>query len=383
MDLFELKQNAFNVGENLKKVVNKIAETAVSPAEDAVEKLKVLKEHKNDLQLRFDTLNEQIKTTEAEQKKALKKVKDNVKPENQKTHAYAQLIRNTMAKMPVDNGIYETLGDDDTTHGGKFLPKTVSTNIITAPVEKNPLRDISTVTQIPNLEIPRLDFTLDDDSFIKDTETAKEIAAKGQTVTFGRNKFKVYVGISETVLMGSDADLSAYINQGLRNGIVAKERSVAFNANPTKDNEKHMSFYDPSVNIKKITGSSTYETIMNTIADLPEAYRDNATVVMSFKDYLSMIKELSNGSNTLYGVQPSMVIGKPVVFEDAAVKPIVGQFSYSQYNYDLGIKYAEQTDELKGLEYFVVTAWMDHQIKLSNAFRIADITTTGTTQGSK
>lgn len=382
MDLFELKQNAFNVGANLKKVVDEIAETAASPAEDAVDKLKVLKERKSGLQLRFDTLNEQVKTAEAEQKKSLEKVEDNVKPENQKTHAYAQLIRNTMAKMPVDNGIYQTLGDNDTTNGNKFLPKTVSTDIITAPVEKNPLRDISTVTQIPNLEIPRLDFTLDDDSFIQDTETAKEIAAKGQTVTFTRNKFKVYVGISETVLMGSDADLSAYINQGLQNGIVAKERSVAFNPNPTKDTEKHMSFYDSSVGIKSVNGASTYDAIMNAIADLPEAYRENATVVMSFKDYLAMIKELSNGSSTLYGVQPSMVIGKPVVFEDAATKPIVGQFSYSQYNYDLAIKYAEQTDELKGLEYFVVTAWMDHQIKLSNAFRIANIAS-GATQASK
>jgi hypothetical protein len=55
---------------------------------------------------------------------------------------------------------------------------------------KNPLRNISTFTQITNLEIPKMSFTLDDDRFIADTATAKELESTGDVVTFGRHKFK-------------------------------------------------------------------------------------------------------------------------------------------------------------------------------------------------
>lgn len=96
---------------------------------------------------------------------------------------------------------------------------------------------------------------------------------------------------------------------------------------------------------------------------------------MSYKDYLKIIKTLANGSTTLYAAQPSQVLGKPVVFTDAAVKPIVGDFSYSQYNYDINALYEQDKDVKTGINYFVVTAWMDHRIKLSNAFRIAEVAT--------
>ena len=89
--------------------------------------------------------------------------------------------------------------------------------------------------------------------------------------------------------------------------------------------------------------------------------------------FCQIIKTLANGSNTLYGAQPSAVLGKPVVFTDAATKPVVGDFSYSQYNYDINTIYDQDKDVDTGIEKFVLTAWMDHQIKLSSAFRIADV----------
>ena len=106
--------------------------------------------------------------------------------------------------------------------------------------------------------------------FIQDTATANEMQAKGDTVSFTRNKFKVKVGISETVLLGSDANLTQYIEQGLRNGVTTKERSVAFAADPvSKPAEAHMSFYDKStVNIKHVTGADLYEAITQAVADL-------------------------------------------------------------------------------------------------------------------
>lgn len=374
MNFYQIKKNAMDMGDELRQANEKLNEMLANPQ---VETADITAQQKvvDSAQERYNVAKKQMDKAEAEEKANLKPDKNAVQmtPEQKKNKAFAELVRKTMAKEAVSNDIYQALGDDDTTGGNKFLPKTVSTNIITAPAESNPLRDISTVTQIPNLEIPRLSFTLDDDGFIQDKDTAKEIEAKGDTVAFSRNKFKVMVGMSETVLLGSDASLTSYVNQGLQNGVTVKERSVAFNPAPTKEAEKHMSFYDPSNNIKTVTGADLYEAITNAIADLHEAYRENATVVMSYKDYLKIIRTLANGSATLYGAQPSEVLGKPVVFTDAAVKPIVGDFSYSQYNYDINTLYDQDKDVKTGINYFVVTAWMDHQIKLANAFRIADV----------
>lgn len=374
MNFYQIKKNAMDMGDELRQANEKLNEMLANPQ---VETADITAQQKvvDSAQERYNVAKKQMDKAEAEEKANLKPDKNAVQmtPEQKKDKAFAELVRKTMAKEAVSNDIYQALGDDDTTGGNKFLPKTVSTNIITAPAENNPLRDISTVTQIPNLEIPRLSFTLDDDGFIQDKDTAKEIEAKGDTVAFSRNKFKVMVGMSETVLLGSDASLTSYVNQGLQNGVTVKERSVAFNPAPTKEAEKHMSFYDPSNNIKTATGADLYEAITNAIADLHEAYRENATVVMSYKDYLKIIRTLANGSATLYGAQPSEVLGKPVVFTDAAVKPIVGDFSYSQYNYDINTLYDQDKDVKTGINYFVVTAWMDHQIKLANAFRIADV----------
>jgi HK97 family phage major capsid protein len=110
------------------------------------------------------------------------------------------------------------------------------------------------------------------------------------------------------------------------------------------------------------------------IADLHEDYRENATIVMRYQDYSDIIETLANGNATLYAAQPEQVLGKPVVFCDAAVNPIVGDFSYSHFNYDLAALYDRDKDVKTGIEQFVVTAWFDHQIKLKSAFRIAKVT---------
>lgn len=376
MNFYELKTNVSNIGSALKDANEQLSVLAADPS-STTEDISAQQKKVDALQVRYETLNKQYKEETAKQQAKLKNPKETAQksPEERKNHAFAQLVRSTMAKQAVSAEIYQVLGDDSTTGGSKFLPKTVSTNIIAAPEETNPLRDISMVTQIPNLEIPRLSFTLDDSDFIQDTATANEMQAKGDTVSFTRNKFKVKVGISETVLLGSDANLTQYIEQGLRNGVTTKERSVAFAADPvSKPAEAHMSFYDKTtVNIKHVTGTDLYEAITQAVADLPESYRENATIVMAYKDYLSIVKTLSNGSATLYGAQPSAVLGKPVVFTDAASLPVVGDFSYSHYNYDIDTLYEQDKDVDTGIEKFVVTAWFDHQIKLANAFRIAEV----------
>lgn len=295
-------------------------------------------------------------------------------PENVRiTKGYAALIRATMNNTPIGADIKNALLDDSTTTGGaSFLPKTVSFQIITEPLVKNPLRDYGTYTAIANLEVPRLDFSIADDDFVEDGATAKEMKAKGSTVSFGRNKSKIYCEISETILGGADADLAAYVNRALTSGLAAKEKKAAFAATP-KTGEDHMSFYAESVGIKTITSNTLFSGIRQAIGDLEDDYLEHAAICMRRSDYLDIVDALANGNSSLYAAPPEAVLGIPAFFCDKAVKPIIGDFSYSHFNYFPDVIYDRDKDVKTGMNVFVITAWFDHQIKLSSAFRIVEV----------
>lgn len=384
--LYELKQNMTTIGQQLQKVEGELSQKAIDPSA-GMEDIQKLQQSQQDLKARFDVIKDQHDKMEAEQRAHFEN-KDNIKniadPNEQKMKAKAEMIKAVMANKPVPSDVRQALGDDNSTGGEKFLPKTVSNDVIVEPLVKNQLRGLSTFTQVTNLELPKINFTLDDDDFIEDTETAKELEAKGDTVSFGRNKFKVFAGISETVLLGTNANIVNHVENALQSGVAAKERKVAFAESP-KTGEEHMSFYSEEVGIKEVEGKDLYAAIKKAIADLHEDYRENASIVMRYADYMDIIEVLANQNATLYGAQPSQVLGKQVVFSDAAVNPIVGDFSYSHYNYDIATTQYERDKDIKtGIEQFVVTAWFDHQIKLASAFRIVkaggeEPTTTTTT----
>ena len=256
--------------------------------------------------------------------------------------------------------------------GGSFIPKTTSADIITEPVYENDLRDHILVTSESNLEVPRLLFSCDDDEFVLDEDTAKEVKAKGDTVEFGRNKSKLKVNVSETVLLGSNANLVATVDSGLEGAAAYKEVKMMFSK--ADDANKHMSFYEKELSeytIKKVEGSSKYLAIKKAIADLPKMYRKNAKIIMSYMDYLDIIETLANGNATLYTAQPEQILGKPVVFMDEAEIPVVGDLKYLQINYHPETLYDRDKDVDSGMEKFVLTNWYDIQFRLRSAFRLA------------
>ncbi|MFY0521170.1 phage major capsid protein [Lysinibacillus sp. UGB7] len=372
--LYELKMAMQTIGQQYKK--SEEAYVAVlKDTTSTAEQIQAAQKTKDELKMRFDGIKQQHDALEEEQAEKFKQQQNKLgsnDPKQKLIAAKASLVRSTMRSKPIDNDVRAALGDDSASGGGKFLPKTVSQDVILAPLAKNPLRGHSAVTQITNLELPRLSFTLDDDDFIADMATAKELKAKGDTVAFTRNKFKVFAGVSETVINGSDADLVGHVENALKSGVAAKEKKVAFTTTP-KTGEEHMSFYSAENGIVKVTGTDTYTAIRKSIADLHEDYRENAQIVMSYADYSEIIEKLANGNATLYTAQPEQVLGKPVIFADAATKPIVGDLSYSHFNYDIGETFERDKDIKTGIEQFVVTAYFDHRIKLASAFRIADV----------
>lgn len=385
--LFELKQNLHTMGQQLLKIDGELSQRAIDPSA-TTEDLQALQGTKKDVQSRFDILKGQHDTMEAEQKAKLEReaqagmiagLGSENDPKQKVAKAKAELIRATIRQQPVSDEVRQALGDNTNpgTGGEKLLPTTMSDQLLMEPLVKNPLREISTFTNVMNLEIPKIAFELDDDDFIEDTETAKEMKSTGDVVKFGRHKFKVFAPVSETVLRGTNVNLVQTVENALESGLAAKEKKVAFTKTP-KAGEEHMSFYRTGATaINVVEGEEIYDSIVNALADLHESYRDNAKIVMSFLDYTKVTKSLSSGATSFFAAPPESIWGKEVEFMDAAQgQPIVGDFSYSHFNYDLDVLYERDKNVRTGIEDFVLTAYIDHQIKLKSAFRIAKVVTT-------
>ncbi|WP_342479522.1 phage major capsid protein [Paenibacillus sp. FSL F4-0097] len=372
--LFDVKNDLVTIGAAYAAAKQEKLVEASKP-DASIENIKALETKEANLKTRFDILQREHDEMESAQAAALAAKtpapgSDLADPKAKFNAAKAGLIRAVVGGKSVPAEIKAALGDNNSTGGEKILPSTMTNELLHEPFVKNPLREVSTVTSVTNLEIPKVTFTLDDDDFIGDTETAKELETEGDVVTFGRHKFKVFVPVSETVLAATDTNLVQTVDQALESGLAAKEKKVAFAATP-KVGEEHMSFYSTQNGITEVTGTDLYKAIKAALAALHEDYRDNAKIVMRYADYLDIIEVLANGSATLYSAQPEQVLGKPVVFCDAAVKPIVGDFRYSHFNYDPTVLYDRDKDVKTGVELFVLTAWLDHKIKLKSAFRIA------------
>ena len=375
--LFELKQNLATIGQQVAKIDTDLTAKAVDPTSTR-EDIQALQSQKADMQARFDVIKAQHDEMEKAQaaKFAEEPLSNETDPKARALKAKAELIRATIRNQTVSADVKAVLGDRNNTGGEKLLPTTMSNQLLMEPLVKNPLREISTFTNLMNLEVPKISFQLDDDDFIADTETAKEMKVTGDVVKFGRHKFKVFAPVSETVLRGTDVNLVQSVERALESGLAAKEKKVAFAKTP-KAGEEHMSFYQTGdTAIKVVEGANIYEAIVNALADLHEDYRENAKIIMNYADYTQVVKFLNNGNSTYFAAPAESIWGKSVEFVDAASDPIVGDFKYSHFNYDLDVLYERDKNVRTGIEDFVLTAYIDHQIKLKSAFRIAKVTPT-------
>ncbi|WP_283705718.1 phage major capsid protein [Clostridium perfringens] len=376
MNRFEIQQMLDGVRASLKKANEKLnamymdSKTTIEARNEQVNVVKDLEERERGIAARLKKFDEEAAAKLEEQNKGLGN-----NQEDKIVNAKAELIRSVMAGKEVGQTVRAALGDSSSLgDGGKILPSTFATEILTEPVETNPLRGISTFTQITNLEVPKIDFTLDDDEFIEDGETAKEMKASASKITFERHEFKVFADVTDTILLGTNTNLVETINKKLEGGLAKKEKKVAFAESDTTA----MSFYHKSdssnYDIKAIKGKDLYSAITDALADLEDDYVANASIVMSRADYNKMIKELANGSSTLYSAQPQQVLGVPVVFCNLAKIPVVGDFRFSHFNYDLQMIYDRDKNVKTGMNSFVLTAWIDHKIKMKSAFRLAEVT---------
>ena len=372
-----IMQNLEGVQAQLKAAVEHVDNLFSSPSSTIAERTEA--ENKvADLKNRVVFYQNELKELDQE---AMVRMQDQSKPENLSKEekvikAKADLIRNTIAGKAQPREVLNALGDGASLgNGQKILPTTLMTELVVEPYAKNPLRGVSKFTNITNLEVPKIAFTLENDDFLAaDNETAKEMKASASIITFERKKFKVFADVTETVLRGTDTNLVAHVENALKSGMARKEKKIAFadvtNAADTSFYNKTSGNYD----IKTIQKESLYLAIKAALADLEDEYADNAKIVMKKSDYFDIIEALANGNASLYQAQPETILGAPVIFCDLATVPVIGDFSYSQFNYDLDATYESDKNVKTGVTSFVLTAYLDHKILMKSAFRLAKVT---------
>ncbi len=390
MTLFEMKEKLFSLRNERKGIADWLAEKAADPnvsMDDIKEKQKKLAE----LNERIEILQKSHDDEEDAQRKQLAMHQGGgagtgMTEKEVRVKAKADFYRAALTGGNVTKA-YEGLGgipaaSADLGNGDHLLPKNVSSELLLEPLEENSLRSIEPVSNITGLEEQKLTFTIEDADLadVTDQETAKEIAMEGDSVTYGRYKTKITATIKDTVLHGSDHDLVTAVENALRSGLAIKEKMRAFapatGTGAYDEAHKHMSFYaetDGMSDIKTVEGSDIISAIINAWADLPEAFAGNASCVMRKSDYYAAIRTLANGNADLWGKKPEVVLGIPVVFNDKAAVPVVGDFRYSRQNYDIGTIFETDKDGKKGEYYFILTAWGDHVIRLKSAFRLAKV----------
>lgn len=379
MTLFEIKEKLATLNAAIKADADWIAEKAADPTV-AMDDINAKKTHRDELTVRRDLLK--AEHDEMEERQRIVVIESN-----------KGLTGNTEKDTEIKNkaGFYRAIafGDKETAkktyaglggipalssdlgNGSNLLPVNLSNELITEPFEQNSLRNVEETSQVAGLEEPRLTFAIDDEDLLGDVvdfETAKEIQNSTDLVTYGRYKTKVKIEVADTVVYGTDTNLVTTIENGLRSAIARKEKLRAFAQSPD-ETHKHMSFY--ANNIKGVTGTTVVAAIMAALGDLDDLFRANASVVMRSADWYSYLQALTNQSDTLFTAKPQDVLGVPVVFNDKAVIPVIGDFRFAKQNYDPTVVLDSDKDVDKGVFKYVLTAWGDHQIKLKSAFRLA------------
>lgn len=379
-----INQQLDGVRASLKEAVNKV-EALYADSKSTIEDRREAENVVRDLKERAAKYENDIREMDEEANRQLQNKKNvqGMSEKDKKIALKANVIRGMIKKESVSDDLKALGGsyflnalsaNTSTGQGGAdILPKTTAAEAIVEPKQVNKLRNYVRISHESNLEIPKLTFSIADDAFIEDEATAKELKVAGSTVAFGRFKSKVFCDVSETMLLGSDINLVSEVDAGLDSAIQTKERKQLFGTNlPT--NEAHMSFYEKSgsaYTIPAVTAESKYLAIKKAIADLGEDYRENAHIIMTYADYLDIIEALANGNATLFMAQPEQILGKPVIFMDAATIPVVGDLSYLQINYHPETISDSDKNVKTGINTFVLTAWYDIQFRLRSAFRLA------------
>ncbi|MBQ8313684.1 MAG: phage major capsid protein [Clostridia bacterium] len=367
-DIPTLRDNALNLAKD------KNADMA------AVRKAKAAYEDAN---TRLSMLNEEKERMEDEATFRLRKKPGGAAmSKNEARGLFYQMAFNGGDTTKMPKMAYEQLGlipadNADQGHGSLLVPETMANELLLAPQVTNPLRELMTVTMVPNLEIPRLGFEQDDDGFLdKDGASAKELALKGDLVGFGNHAYRVRASVSESIIRTTPLNIQSAVDAGLASSAARKELKMIFGEDLAA-NVKHMSLYQKGADgeyvIAAKEGGDLYTAWCAAFGDLEDEYRERAAGVLRFSDYLKMLRAIAPNAN-LFDAAPEKVLGMKVKFTERAAMPVVGDFKMLHLNFACAPWYDVEKVHDKGLRRFYLNSLYDIQVKMASAFRLVKVT---------
>lgn len=281
--------------------------------------------------------------------------------------AMAEYYRMKIKHIPMSTESRNLLDIGNDSGGDAFLPKVMENDVLLNYPQENPLREIITVTNIRGLEVPLINYVSPD--------MADELEITGDSINFYNNayRFRPQVKISDSVIHGVNSNLVNTIHEGLASVIVSRERQFIFAENPTEKTQ-HMSIYHNG--IKEVTAQNKYEAVEKALADLPQAIRDKASVVMSFDDYKGVIKYLGTIGLGALASNKDQVFNRKMILVDDAINPVIGDFSCLHVNYELRFVNSDK-DANKGIYIFVMPTEMNIKVVIPEAFRVAKLEQSG------
>ncbi len=365
--------------QDLQGSVTSLRDSAVKLAgdkESSMEDVRRAKASYDDAKARLDMLQDERARMADEAAFALRKASGGVMSKQEAAGMFyrAALTGGDVRALP--QMAYQQLGmipegSEDQGNGSVLVPTTLSNELLLAPRPVHPLRGKMTVTAIPNLRIPRLSFTMPDDDFLPaDGLSAKEMQMRGDLVSFGTFEYRIKARVAESVLRTTNLNIEGAVNQELDAAATRKEMKCLFATSPSAD-LKHMSLYQAG-GIAEVSGPDLYEAITSAWADLEDEYRDSASGVMRFSDYVKLIRSLA-GDSSLFAAQPKSILGVDMVFTEQAAQPIIGDWRYLHMNFACPAWYDTDKDPDKGLRMFYLNSLYDIQIKMFSAFRRAKV----------
>ena len=264
--------------------------------------------------------------------------------------------------------------------GNGLLPVEVSKSLISDIYGEDKFLSAITHTQIKGLRLPKVKATPASDGVRSPdgTTEAGETQLSDETVNFGRYPGREKIVVPTAILGGTETDLDAYISSRLQYDHRRRMRSRIFAAAGTTGDLAHMSVYtkgagNPSLPVSQ--GADTLEAVQNAIADLPEGVREVAKVVMTYADWMEMIKTLANGATALFGAPTKEMLGFEVITCDYVGSDgiLVGDLSAIHANYDDPLRL--KTDEDIDLDMTKIVIAYDYDIRIEdpNKLRLAKV----------
>ena len=264
--------------------------------------------------------------------------------------------------------------------GNGLLPVEVSKSLISDIYGEDKFLSAITHTQIKGLRLPKVKATPASDAVRSPdgTTEAGETQLSDETVNFGRFPGREKIVVPTAILGGTETDLDAYISSRLQYDHRRRMRSRIFAAAGTTGDLAHMSVYtkgagNPDLPVSQ--GADTLEAVQNAIAALPDGVREVAKVVMTYADWMEMIKTLANGATALFGAPTKEMLGFEVITCDYVGSDgiLVGDLSAIHVNYDDPLRL--KTDEDIDLDMTKIVIAYDYDIRIEdpNKLRLAKV----------